>query len=172
MEYLFVFLFVCVTSTQSRSSRCTHTQGRTRPCTAESSGHVTGALTANTLWHPVGTRRSFSFKNQERKKTTTKQLALKVKLMYWWHQFFDSSFECVCVFVCVQVIVWGPCRLEDTGDSAPPPEIKPCSSILDVGDAATAVAFCPVLCSDKRYTHTHTHKCTWKLFLLYILARS
>uniref|UniRef100_A0AAQ6IMJ1 Elongator complex protein 2 n=1 Tax=Anabas testudineus TaxID=64144 RepID=A0AAQ6IMJ1_ANATE len=29
--------------------------------------------------------------------------------------------------------------------------IKPCSSILDVGDAATAVAFCPVLCSGNSY---------------------
>uniref|UniRef100_A0A8D3DQ99 Elongator complex protein 2 n=1 Tax=Scophthalmus maximus TaxID=52904 RepID=A0A8D3DQ99_SCOMX len=29
--------------------------------------------------------------------------------------------------------------------------IKPCSSLLDVGDSATAVAFCPVLCSDNSY---------------------
>ncbi|XP_060915579.1 elongator complex protein 2 [Labrus mixtus] len=50
-----------------------------------------------------------------------------------------------------KVIVWGPCRLEDSGDSAPPPEIKPSSSILDVGDSATAVAFCPLLCSDNSY---------------------
>lgn len=51
--------------------------------------------------------------------------------------------------------MWGPCRLEDSGDLVPPHEIKPCSSILDVGDSATAVAFCPVLCSDNRYTHLH-----------------
>uniref|UniRef100_A0AAQ5X0N2 Elongator complex protein 2 n=1 Tax=Amphiprion ocellaris TaxID=80972 RepID=A0AAQ5X0N2_AMPOC len=50
-----------------------------------------------------------------------------------------------------KVIVWGPCILENSGDSVPPPEIKPCSSILDVGDSATAVAFCPVLCSDNSY---------------------
>ncbi|XP_031709814.1 elongator complex protein 2 isoform X1 [Anarrhichthys ocellatus] len=50
-----------------------------------------------------------------------------------------------------KVIVWGPCILEDSGDSVLPPEIKPCSSILDVGDSATAVAFCPVLCSDNSY---------------------
>ncbi|XP_023268106.1 elongator complex protein 2 isoform X1 [Seriola lalandi dorsalis] len=50
-----------------------------------------------------------------------------------------------------KVIVWGPCRLEDTEDSVPPPEIKPRSSVLDVGDAATAVAFCPVFCSDNSY---------------------
>ncbi|XP_035476834.2 elongator complex protein 2 [Scophthalmus maximus] len=49
-----------------------------------------------------------------------------------------------------KVIVWGPCRLED--ESVPPPNrIKPCSSLLDVGDSATAVAFCPVLCSDNSY---------------------
>uniref|UniRef100_A0A8C4I2U4 Elongator complex protein 2 n=1 Tax=Dicentrarchus labrax TaxID=13489 RepID=A0A8C4I2U4_DICLA len=50
-----------------------------------------------------------------------------------------------------KVIVWGPCRLEGSGDSVLPPEIKPCSSILDVGDSATAVAFCPVLHSDNSY---------------------
>ncbi|KAI3358521.1 hypothetical protein L3Q82_014947, partial [Scortum barcoo] len=50
-----------------------------------------------------------------------------------------------------KVIVWGPCRLEDSRDSELPPEIKPCSSILDVGDSATAVAFCPILCSDNSY---------------------
>lgn len=48
-----------------------------------------------------------------------------------------------------KVIVWGPCFLDDTNDSSP--EIKPCSSILDVGDSATAVAFCPSLCSDDSY---------------------
>ncbi|XP_075995702.1 elongator complex protein 2 isoform X2 [Genypterus blacodes] len=46
-----------------------------------------------------------------------------------------------------KVIVWGPCTPEESGD----PEIKPCSSILDVGDSATAVAFCPALCSDNSY---------------------
>ncbi|XP_069032804.1 elongator complex protein 2 [Embiotoca jacksoni] len=50
-----------------------------------------------------------------------------------------------------KVIVWGPCRLECSGDAELPAEIKPCSSILDVGDSATAVAFCPVLCSDNSY---------------------
>ncbi|CAB1320497.1 unnamed protein product [Coregonus sp. 'balchen'] len=29
--------------------------------------------------------------------------------------------------------------------------IRPCSSILDVGDSATAVSFCPVLCPDNSY---------------------
>ncbi|XP_059206595.1 elongator complex protein 2 isoform X2 [Centropristis striata] len=50
-----------------------------------------------------------------------------------------------------RVIVWGPCSLEDSEDNMLPPEIKPCSSILDVGDSATAVTFCPVLCSDNSF---------------------
>lgn len=55
IQSLCFFLFVvCM---QSPSSHCMHTQGRTQPNTAESSGHVTGAQTANTLWLPVGTRR-------------------------------------------------------------------------------------------------------------------
>lgn len=59
------------------------------------------------------------------------------------------------LFVFVQVIVWGLCRFDDSGDSTLPPEIKPRSSMLDVGDSATAVAFCPVLWPDNRYTHNH-----------------
>uniref|UniRef100_A0AAX7T7V2 Elongator complex protein 2 n=1 Tax=Astatotilapia calliptera TaxID=8154 RepID=A0AAX7T7V2_ASTCA len=51
-----------------------------------------------------------------------------------------------------KVIVWGPCSL-DSGDPVLPPEIKPCSSILDVGDSATAIAFCPVLCSNDRFVY-------------------
>ncbi|XP_040044705.2 elongator complex protein 2 isoform X1 [Gasterosteus aculeatus] len=50
-----------------------------------------------------------------------------------------------------KVIVWPPHRLEESRDSVLPPEIKPCSSILDVGDSATAVAFCPFLCSNNSY---------------------
>ncbi|KAF3833801.1 hypothetical protein F7725_025005 [Dissostichus mawsoni] len=50
-----------------------------------------------------------------------------------------------------KVIVWGPCGSEDSGDAPLSPEIKPCSSILDVGDSATAVAFCPTLCSDNSF---------------------
>lgn len=53
-----------------------------------------------------------------------------------------------CVFA--QVIVWGPCGLDAATDASLPPEIKPCSSILDVGDSATAVSFCPVFCADNR----------------------
>ncbi|KAG7254162.1 hypothetical protein CRUP_007735, partial [Coryphaenoides rupestris] len=52
-----------------------------------------------------------------------------------------------------KVIVWGPCLLEDSGPAAAPPtpEVRPCSSILDVGDSATAVAFCPALGSENGY---------------------
>eukprot|EP00066_Takifugu_rubripes_P017915 XP_011607181.1 PREDICTED: elongator complex protein 2 isoform X1 [Takifugu rubripes] len=52
-----------------------------------------------------------------------------------------------------KVIVWGPCGLDasDATDASSPPEIKPCSSVLDVGDSATAVAFCPVFCTDNSY---------------------
>ncbi|XP_041868544.1 elongator complex protein 2 [Melanotaenia boesemani] len=50
-----------------------------------------------------------------------------------------------------KVIVWGPCRLDCSEEPELPVEIKPCSSILDVGDSATAVAFCPVLCSGHSY---------------------
>ncbi|KAM3596864.1 uncharacterized protein V6R79_021827 [Siganus canaliculatus] len=46
-----------------------------------------------------------------------------------------------------KVIVWGPCTSGHSGDAV----IKPFSSILDVGDSATAVAFCPVFCSSDSY---------------------
>ncbi|XP_015227893.1 PREDICTED: elongator complex protein 2 [Cyprinodon variegatus] len=49
-----------------------------------------------------------------------------------------------------KVIVWGPCMLENSEEPMPL-EIKPCSSVLDVGDSATAVAFCPSLCFDSSY---------------------
>ncbi|XP_034016686.1 elongator complex protein 2 [Thalassophryne amazonica] len=47
-----------------------------------------------------------------------------------------------------KVIVWGPCTFRD---SAGPHEIKPSSSVMDVADSATAVAFCPVSCCGKSY---------------------
>uniref|UniRef100_A0AAQ6IER7 Elongator complex protein 2 n=1 Tax=Anabas testudineus TaxID=64144 RepID=A0AAQ6IER7_ANATE len=50
-----------------------------------------------------------------------------------------------------KVIAWGPCTTGESENLVLQPEIKPCSSILDVGDAATAVAFCPVLCSGNSY---------------------
>lgn len=55
--FYIISVLVFVVSMQSPSSRCMRTRGRTRPYTAGSSGHATGARTANTLWHPVGTRR-------------------------------------------------------------------------------------------------------------------
>ncbi|CAL1584564.1 unnamed protein product [Knipowitschia caucasica] len=45
-----------------------------------------------------------------------------------------------------KVIVWGSIGPEWTNL-----DIKPCSSVLDVGDSATAVAFCPVFHSTKSY---------------------
>ncbi|XP_077404393.1 elongator complex protein 2 isoform X2 [Vanacampus margaritifer] len=50
-----------------------------------------------------------------------------------------------------KVIVWGPCSKDQHGDSVAPRQVKPSSSILDVADSATAVAFCPRLCSDNSY---------------------
>ncbi|XP_057684409.1 elongator complex protein 2 isoform X2 [Corythoichthys intestinalis] len=50
-----------------------------------------------------------------------------------------------------KVIVWGPCTKDSCEDTITSPEVTPCSSILDVGDSATAVAFCPQLCSDNSY---------------------
>lgn len=46
--------------------------------------------------------------------------------------------------------MWGPCGLDAATDAPLPAEIKPCSSILDVGDSATAVCFCPVFQADNR----------------------
>ncbi|XP_072303663.1 elongator complex protein 2 isoform X2 [Eucyclogobius newberryi] len=43
-----------------------------------------------------------------------------------------------------KVIVWGRIEAEHC-------DVKPCSSILDVGDSATAVAFCPVFSSANSY---------------------
>uniref|UniRef100_A0A8C7ZUC9 Elongator complex protein 2 n=1 Tax=Oryzias sinensis TaxID=183150 RepID=A0A8C7ZUC9_9TELE len=50
-----------------------------------------------------------------------------------------------------RVIVWGPCRRDGSEEMVPPADIRPCSTILDVGNSATAVAFCPELCSDNSY---------------------
>lgn len=47
-----------------------------------------------------------------------------------------------------KIIVWGDCSPEACTDHA---SIRPCSSILDVGDSATAVAFCPIPFSDHSY---------------------
>ncbi|XP_051926545.1 elongator complex protein 2 [Hippocampus zosterae] len=50
-----------------------------------------------------------------------------------------------------KVLVWGPCTKDNRSNSVALAEVKPCSSILDVGDSATAVTFCPQLCSDNGY---------------------
>ncbi|XDV34745.1 hypothetical protein PO909_004873 [Leuciscus waleckii] len=48
-----------------------------------------------------------------------------------------------------KVIIWGPGVGECEGVS-----VTPCSSVLDVGDSATAVSICPFLCSDQSQSHT------------------
>ncbi|XP_077599517.1 elongator complex protein 2 [Stigmatopora nigra] len=50
-----------------------------------------------------------------------------------------------------KVIVWGPCITDEHENTVTSSELTPCSSILDVGDSATAVAFCPQICSDNSY---------------------
>ncbi|MEQ2236839.1 Elongator subunit elp2 [Ilyodon furcidens] len=72
-----------------------------------------------------------------------------------------------------KVIVWGPCMLEESEEPVFPLEIKPCSSVLDVGDSATAVAFCPSLCSDSRYMLIQSCKCfhTPQTFLHFVTLK-
>uniref|UniRef100_A0A8C8YSF8 Elongator complex protein 2 n=1 Tax=Prolemur simus TaxID=1328070 RepID=A0A8C8YSF8_PROSS len=47
-----------------------------------------------------------------------------------------------------KVVVWGEC---DSGDDCIEHNIGPCSSVLDVGGAVTAVSVCPALSSSQRY---------------------
>ncbi|XP_026856665.2 elongator complex protein 2 isoform X1 [Electrophorus electricus] len=49
-----------------------------------------------------------------------------------------------------KVIMWGSCDSED-GVGEKGSSVSPCSSILDVGDSAAAVAVCPLLLSDQSY---------------------
>ncbi|XP_054619533.1 elongator complex protein 2 [Dunckerocampus dactyliophorus] len=78
---------------------------------------------------------------------TTKDTAVHTRIIWscdWTHDsryFVTSSRD-------KKVIVWGPCTTDHSEES---PHMKPCSSILDVGDSATAVAFCPQRCSRNRY---------------------
>ncbi|XP_036372087.1 elongator complex protein 2 [Megalops cyprinoides] len=50
-----------------------------------------------------------------------------------------------------KVIVWGDCSSVEGGEENTLVAINPCSSMLDVGDSATAVSFCPILCPDHSY---------------------
>ncbi|KAG5842647.1 hypothetical protein ANANG_G00179830 [Anguilla anguilla] len=50
-----------------------------------------------------------------------------------------------------KVIVWGECGPVEGGEESGPVAVTPCSSILDVGDSATSVSVCPVLCPDHSY---------------------
>uniref|UniRef100_A0A8D2DFS7 Elongator complex protein 2 n=1 Tax=Sciurus vulgaris TaxID=55149 RepID=A0A8D2DFS7_SCIVU len=64
-----------------------------------------------------------------------------------------------------KVVVWGEC---DCGDDCMEHGIGPCSSVLDVGGAVTAVSVCPVLDSSGRYVVAVGLECgkiclyTWK----------
>nr|XP_020030356.1 elongator complex protein 2 isoform X2 [Castor canadensis] len=64
-----------------------------------------------------------------------------------------------------KVVVWGEC---DSSDDCIEHSIGPCSSVLDVGGAVTAVSVCPVLNSSQRYVVAVGLECgkiclyTWK----------
>ncbi|XP_069324203.1 elongator complex protein 2 isoform X5 [Eulemur rufifrons] len=64
-----------------------------------------------------------------------------------------------------KVVVWGEC---DSGDDCIEHNIGPCSSVLDVGGAVTAVSICPALNSSQRYVVAVGLECgkiclyTWK----------
>ncbi|KAJ7991784.1 hypothetical protein DPEC_G00287460 [Dallia pectoralis] len=49
-----------------------------------------------------------------------------------------------------KVIVWGECSGSSVGPDESP-GIRPCSSILDVGDSASSVSVCPFPCPDHSY---------------------
>ncbi|KAI7798441.1 elongator complex protein 2 [Triplophysa rosa] len=50
-----------------------------------------------------------------------------------------------------KVIVWGHRDSEDCVGDRDDAGVNPCSSVLDVGDSATAMSICPHLCSDQSY---------------------
>ncbi|XP_051948383.1 elongator complex protein 2-like isoform X2 [Xyrauchen texanus] len=50
-----------------------------------------------------------------------------------------------------KVIVWGYRGSGNCFGECERADVSPCSTVLDVGDSATAVSFCPVLCSDQSY---------------------
>uniref|UniRef100_A0A8C1VPH7 Elongator complex protein 2 n=1 Tax=Cyprinus carpio TaxID=7962 RepID=A0A8C1VPH7_CYPCA len=50
-----------------------------------------------------------------------------------------------------KVIIWGHCGSGDSVGECEGESVTPCSSVLDVGDSATAVSICPYLCSDQSY---------------------
>uniref|UniRef100_A0A8C1USF5 Elongator complex protein 2 n=1 Tax=Cyprinus carpio TaxID=7962 RepID=A0A8C1USF5_CYPCA len=50
-----------------------------------------------------------------------------------------------------KVIIWGHCGSGDSVGECEGESVTPCSSVLDVGDSATAVSICPYLCSDQSF---------------------
>nr|XP_042709866.1 elongator complex protein 2-like isoform X3 [Chrysemys picta bellii] len=67
-----------------------------------------------------------------------------------------------------KVIVWGDCGSAGATESSGPGAVKPCSSILDVGDSVTAVSISHVLAPDESYIIAVGLECgkinlyTWK----------
>ncbi|XP_048466977.1 elongator complex protein 2 isoform X2 [Rhincodon typus] len=57
-----------------------------------------------------------------------------------------------------KLIVWGNVSSAGRTEGSSQGVIRPCSSVLDVGDAATAVSFSPVTSLDERQCHTLTVK--------------
>ncbi|KAK7898662.1 hypothetical protein WMY93_019515 [Mugilogobius chulae] len=74
---------------------------------------------------------------------TVKESAIHTRIIWSCDWSPDGAYFTTCSRD-KKVIVWGRIETEDCS-------IKPCSSILDVGDSATAVAFCPVFSSINSY---------------------
>ncbi|XP_076864846.1 elongator complex protein 2 [Brachyhypopomus gauderio] len=78
---------------------------------------------------------------------TTKDTAVHTRIIWSCDWSFDNKYF-VTSSRDKKVIIWGGCDggVEDKGGP-----YRPRSSILDVGDSATAVTFCPLLLSDRCY---------------------
>ncbi|XP_031441816.1 elongator complex protein 2 isoform X2 [Clupea harengus] len=80
---------------------------------------------------------------------TSKNTAVHTRIIWSCDWSFDNKYF-VTSSRDKKVIVWGHAASGDVvGQGADP--IRPCSSVLDVGDSATAVAFCPFPCPDNSY---------------------
>lgn len=77
---------------------------------------------------------------------TAKESAIHTRIIWSCDWSPDGTYFVTCSRD-KKVIVWGNLQAESSEQSG----VKPCSSVLDVGDSATAVAFCPVLSSANSY---------------------
>ncbi|XP_041932594.1 elongator complex protein 2 isoform X1 [Alosa sapidissima] len=80
---------------------------------------------------------------------TSKNTAVHTRIIWSCDWSFDNKYF-VTSSRDKKVIVWGHAASGDPVAQGTEP-IMPCSSVLDVGDSATAVAFCPFPCSDNSY---------------------